>query len=125
MPDEEDKPHFEPSVPLDLEEFAAGLGIKKEVSSYSDQSIYVKVLTTEQNQDPPVIIEDVDSSDDESEDTKSTQSDAVTKDDDTPLENPILCDPPAKRAKTILVESISAQDFESVNLMYTLVGIDK
>ena len=42
-----------------------------------------------------------------------------------PLENHILCDPPAKPAKTVRVESTSAQESESVNLLYTLVGDDK
>ncbi|KAF5771644.1 putative transcription factor interactor and regulator CCHC(Zn) family [Helianthus annuus] len=38
MPDEEDRTFFEPSVPLDVKEFATGLGYKKEVSSDSDVS---------------------------------------------------------------------------------------
>ncbi|KAJ0887676.1 hypothetical protein HanRHA438_Chr09g0393591 [Helianthus annuus] len=128
MPDEEDKPHFEPSVPLDVEEFAAGLGYKKEVSSVSDVSADTKVSTAEQNKDPPVIVEDADSSDDESDDTDSAQSDAVIKEEDIPLENHILCDPPTKPAKTVLVESTSAKESEScesVNLLYTLIGSDK
>ncbi|KAJ0887609.1 putative transcription factor interactor and regulator CCHC(Zn) family [Helianthus annuus] len=125
MPDEEDKPQFEPSVPLSVEEFAAGLGYQKEVSSDSDVSVDTKVSTATQNQDPPVIVEDVDSSDDESDDTDSTQSEAVTKEDDIPLENHILCDPPTKPAKIVQVESTSARESESVNLLYTLVGDDK
>ncbi|MFS7946099.1 hypothetical protein Hanom_Chr06g00532091 [Helianthus anomalus] len=71
MPDEEDKPQFEPPVPLDIKEFTVGLGYKKEVSSDSDVSTDTKVSTAEQNQDPPVIVEDADSSDDESDDTES------------------------------------------------------
>ncbi|MFS7965541.1 hypothetical protein Hanom_Chr09g00763481 [Helianthus anomalus] len=110
MPNEENKPHFEPSVPLDLEEITAGLGFKKEVSSYSDESVNAK---------------DANSSGDESEDTNSAQSDVVTEEEDIPLENYILCDPPAKPTKSVLVESISTQDSESENLLYTLVGDDK
>ncbi|KAF5775108.1 hypothetical protein HanXRQr2_Chr13g0608341 [Helianthus annuus] len=78
MPDEEDRVFFEPSVPLDVKEFAAGLGYQKEVSSDSDVSANTFV-SAEQNQDPPVVIEDVDSSDDESDDTISAKSDAVVK----------------------------------------------
>ena len=96
MPDEENKPHFQPSVPLDVEEFAAGLGYKKEVSSDADVSADTEVSTAEQNQDPLVIVEDADSSDDESDDTNSAQSDVVIKEEDIPLENYILCDPPKK-----------------------------
>ncbi|MFS7965622.1 hypothetical protein Hanom_Chr09g00764371 [Helianthus anomalus] len=107
MLDEENKPHFEPSVPLNLEEITSGLGFKKEVSSYSDESADAKVSSAEQNQDPTVI------------------SDVVTEEEDIPLENHILCDPPAKPAKTVLVESISTQDSETVNLLYTLDGDDK
>ncbi|KAJ0535009.1 putative transcription factor interactor and regulator CCHC(Zn) family [Helianthus annuus] len=125
MPDEEDRTYFEPSVPLDVEEFATGLGYKKEVSSDSDVSADTSVSSAEQNQDPPVIVEDADSSDDESDDTDSAKSDAVIKEEDIPLENHILCDPPAKSAKTVPIESSSAKESESVNLLYTLVGDDK
>ncbi|KAJ0453433.1 putative transcription factor interactor and regulator CCHC(Zn) family [Helianthus annuus] len=76
MPDEEDRTFFEPSVPLNVKEFATGLGYKKEVSSDSDVSADVCVSSAELNQDPPVIIEDVDSSDDESDDTVQAKSDA-------------------------------------------------
>ncbi|KAF5823858.1 putative transcription factor interactor and regulator CCHC(Zn) family [Helianthus annuus] len=124
MPDEEDRVFFEPSVPLDVKEFAAGLGYQKEVSSDSDVSADTFV-SAEQNQDPPVVIEDADSSDDESDDTVPAKSDAVAKNEDIPLENHILCDPPVKPAKTIATESSSAEEPESVNLLYTLVGDDK
>ncbi|KAJ0508727.1 hypothetical protein HanRHA438_Chr11g0496431 [Helianthus annuus] len=107
MPDGENRTYYEQSVPLYIEEFATGLGYKIEVSSDSDVSADTDVSTAEQNQDPPVIIEDADSSDDESDDTDSAQSDAVIKEEDKPLENHILCDPPAKPAKTVLVESTS------------------
>ncbi|KAJ0947848.1 putative transcription factor interactor and regulator CCHC(Zn) family [Helianthus annuus] len=124
MPDEEDRVFFEPSVPLDVKEFAAGLGYQKEVSSDSDVSADTFV-TAEQNQDPPVVIEDADSSDDESDDTDPAKSDAVFKNEDIPLENHILCDPPVKPAKTVAIESSSEEESESVNLLYTLVGDDK
>ncbi|KAJ0796979.1 putative transcription factor interactor and regulator CCHC(Zn) family [Helianthus annuus] len=125
MPDEEDRVFFEPSVPLDVKEFAAGLGYKKDVSPDSDTSADTCVFSAEQNQDPPVIIEDADSSDDESDDTIPAKSDAEVKDGDIPLENYILCDPPAKPAKTVAIESSSAKESEGVNLLYTLVGDDK
>ncbi|MFS7928191.1 putative transcription factor interactor and regulator CCHC(Zn) family [Helianthus anomalus] len=125
MPDEEDRTFFEPSVPLDFKEFATGLGYKKEVSSDSEVSADTCVSSAEPNQDPPVIIEDADSFDDESDDTNPTKSDAVIKEEDIPLENHILCDPPAKPAKTVAIESSSAKESESVNLLYTLVGDEK
>ncbi|KAJ0604247.1 putative transcription factor interactor and regulator CCHC(Zn) family [Helianthus annuus] len=125
MPDEEDRTFFEPSVPLDVKEFATGLGYKKEVSSDSDVSADACVSSIETNQDPPIIIEDADSSDDESDDTNPAKSDAVIKEEDIPLENHILCDPPAKPAKTVAIESSSAKESKSVNLLYTLVGDDK
>ncbi|KAJ0495238.1 putative transcription factor interactor and regulator CCHC(Zn) family [Helianthus annuus] len=124
MQDEEDRVIFEPSVPLDVKEFAAGLGYQKEVSSDSDVSADTFV-SAEQNQDPPVVIEDADSSDDESDDTILAKSDAVVKNEDIPLENHILCDPLVKPAKTVATESSSAEEPESVNLLYTLVGDDK
>ncbi|KAF5820025.1 putative transcription factor interactor and regulator CCHC(Zn) family [Helianthus annuus] len=125
MPDEEDRVFFEPSVPLDVKEFATGLGYKKEVSSDSDGSADTCVSSAELNQDPPVIIEDADSSDDESDDVITAKSDAVVKDEDIPLENYILCDPPAKPAKTVAIEPSSEKESESENLLYTLVGDDK
>ncbi|KAJ0877935.1 putative transcription factor interactor and regulator CCHC(Zn) family [Helianthus annuus] len=124
MPDEEDRVFFEPTVPLDVKEFAAGLGYQKEVSLDSDVSADTFV-SAEQNQDPPVVIEDADSSDDESDDTVPAKSDAVAKNEDIPLENHILCDPPVKPAKTVATESSSEKESESVNLLYTLVGDDK
>ncbi|MFS7984589.1 putative transcription factor interactor and regulator CCHC(Zn) family [Helianthus anomalus] len=125
MPDEEDRTFFEPSVSLDVKEFATGLGYKKEVSSDSDVLADTCVSSAEPNQDPPVIIEDADSSDDESDDTDPAKSDTVINEEDIPLENHILCDPPAKPAKTVAIESSSVKESESVNLLYTLVGDDK
>ncbi|MCG5051252.1 hypothetical protein L2164_21495, partial [Pectobacterium brasiliense] len=101
---------FEPSVPLDVKEFATGLGYKKEVSSDSDVSADTCVSSAELNQDPPVITKDADSSDDESDDAVPAKSDAVVKDENIPLENHILCDPPAKPAKTVPIESTSAKE---------------
>ncbi|MFS7981581.1 hypothetical protein Hanom_Chr10g00952661 [Helianthus anomalus] len=109
MPDEEYKPHFEPSVLLDLEEFTTGLGFKPEIPFDQAQSVDAKELTTKQNQDPPVIVEDAASSDDEYENEKL---------------NYILCDPPIKPAKTVMVESTFAQNSESVKVLYTLIGYD-
>ncbi|KAJ0822142.1 putative transcription factor interactor and regulator CCHC(Zn) family [Helianthus annuus] len=125
MPDEEDIMFFEPSMPLDVKEFAAGLGYTKEVSSDSDVSADTCVPSAELNQDPPIITEDADSSDDESDDAVPAKSDVVVKNEDIPLENHILCDPPAKPAKTVAIESSSEKESESVNLLYTLVGDDK
>ncbi|KAM0050260.1 putative transcription factor interactor and regulator CCHC(Zn) family [Helianthus debilis subsp. tardiflorus] len=48
MPDEEYRTHFEPSVPLDVKEFAAGLGYKNEVSPDSDTSADTCVSSAEQ-----------------------------------------------------------------------------
>ncbi|MFS7955688.1 hypothetical protein Hanom_Chr07g00645561 [Helianthus anomalus] len=122
-PDEENRTHFAPSVSLNFEEFTTGLGYKQEVSSDSDVSADTYV-TAEQNREPKVIVEDVDSSDDESNDTYSAQSDAVIKEEDIPLENHILYDPPAKPTTIVLPESTStcSQESESVNLLYTFVG---
>ncbi|XP_035833767.1 uncharacterized protein LOC110879611 isoform X1 [Helianthus annuus] len=125
MPDEEDRVFFEPSVPLDVKEFATGLGYKKEVSSDSYVLADTCVSSAELNQDPLVITEDADSFDDESDDAVPAKSDAVVKDENIPLENYILCDPPTKPAKTVAIESSSAKESESVNLLYTLVGDDK
>ncbi|KAJ0578602.1 hypothetical protein HanIR_Chr05g0249771 [Helianthus annuus] len=127
MSDEENKPHFEPSVSLSLEEFTFGLSYKKEVSSNLDESADAKVSTAERNQDPPVIVEDADSSDDESEDTNSEQSETVTKEENIPLENHILCDPPVKPFVTAKAKSVesSSGSCESVNLLYTLIESDK
>ncbi|KAJ0845047.1 hypothetical protein HanRHA438_Chr15g0709211 [Helianthus annuus] len=127
MPYEEDKPHFEPSFPLDVEEFAVGLGYKKDISSNQAQPADVKDSTIVQNQDPPVIVEDYDSADDESDEDKPEQSETVTKEENIPLENHILCDPLAKPFVTATVKPIesSAESCESVNLLYTLIGSHK
>ncbi|XP_022004356.1 uncharacterized protein LOC110901905 [Helianthus annuus] len=62
MPDEEEMPCFEPSVPFDYEEVTTGLGFKWDSSSStSSEGIDTSTLA---NQSAPVI-EDYDSSDDE------------------------------------------------------------
>ena len=64
MPDEEEMPRYEPSVPLDVEEFAAGLGFKPDNSS--NTSSKQQETSSSMKQSPP-IIEDYETSDDESE----------------------------------------------------------
>ncbi|KAL9998881.1 hypothetical protein Hdeb2414_s0518g00909291 [Helianthus debilis subsp. tardiflorus] len=64
LPDHKEMPRFEPTVPLNLDDFAVGLGFKTGTSS-SGQSEPEKVKTSSfvKEQSPP-IIEDADSSDD-------------------------------------------------------------
>ncbi|MFS7901758.1 hypothetical protein Hanom_Chr01g00003451 [Helianthus anomalus] len=100
LPDEEDMPHFELSVSLDIEEFATGLGFKKDISFNQSQSADVKDSTTVHNQDPLVIVEDCDSSDDESNEDQPKHSNPTTKVANIPLKNHILCDPLAKPCAT-------------------------
>ncbi|KAJ0925095.1 hypothetical protein HanRHA438_Chr04g0155751 [Helianthus annuus] len=127
MPDEEDMPRFEPSVSLDIEEFTIGLIYKKGISSNQAQPVDVKDSTTVQNQDPPVIVEDCDSSDDESNEDEARQSNTMTKEVSMPLENHILCDPLAKLCVTAPVKIVEAHidTCENANLLYTLIGSDK
>ncbi|MFS7992705.1 hypothetical protein Hanom_Chr12g01085461 [Helianthus anomalus] len=125
MPDEEDKAHFEPIVSLDIEEFATGLGFQKEVPSDQAQSINAECSTITHDQDPLVIVEDVDSLDDESEDDEPVQSDVVSKEENIPIRNHILCDPPVKPTKTVPAESTSSQGSDNVNVLYALVGDDR
>ncbi|MFS7978478.1 hypothetical protein Hanom_Chr10g00915951 [Helianthus anomalus] len=65
MPDEEDMPRYEPSVPLDYEEVTTGLGFKPDNSSEGSSDNKEK-SSCASNQSPPTI-EDCDSSDDESD----------------------------------------------------------
>ncbi|MFS7992795.1 hypothetical protein Hanom_Chr12g01086511 [Helianthus anomalus] len=65
MPDEEDMPRYEPSVPLDYEEATTGLGFKPDNSSEGSSDNKEK-SSCASNQSPPTI-EDYDSSDDESD----------------------------------------------------------
>ncbi|MFS7918772.1 hypothetical protein Hanom_Chr03g00205081 [Helianthus anomalus] len=108
LPNEEDMPHFEPSVSLDIEEFAVGLGFKKNISSNQAQSTDVKDSTTAQNLDLPIIAEDCDSSDDELNEDEPKQSNTTLKDANIPLENHILCDPLAKPCVTAPVRNAEA-----------------
>ncbi|MFS7926503.1 hypothetical protein Hanom_Chr04g00297811 [Helianthus anomalus] len=128
MPDEEDRPCFEPSVSLDIEEFIVGLGYKRNISSDQAQSADVKDSTTAQDQDPLVIIEDCDSSDDESNEDDAKQSNTMTKESNKPPENRILCDPQAKLCVSAPAKNATApvknvethvETYESANLLYT------
>ncbi|MFS7966131.1 hypothetical protein Hanom_Chr09g00770271 [Helianthus anomalus] len=127
MPDEEDMPHFEPSVSLDVKEFAVGLGYKKDISSNQAQPADLKDSTTVRNQDPPVIVEDCDSSDDEPNEDEARQSNMVTKEANIPLENHILYDHPVKLCVTAPIKHAEAcgETCESASLHYTLIGSDK
>ncbi|MFS7980733.1 hypothetical protein Hanom_Chr10g00942761 [Helianthus anomalus] len=69
-------PRFEPSVPLNPEEFAAGLGFKPDISSVEFEKTENSSFVADQS---PPIIEDYDSSDDESDDEKPEHSETVTK----------------------------------------------
>ncbi|KAJ0592424.1 putative transcription factor interactor and regulator CCHC(Zn) family [Helianthus annuus] len=125
LPNDEDMPRFEPTVPLGPDDFAAGLGFTTGTSS-SGQSESENVTDTScvKEQSPP-IIEDADSSDDESEEIVNQQSDSVTT--DIPIENHILCDPPVKPSKTEkskAMESLVVSP-EGNNLLYTLKGDSK
>ncbi|MFS8034428.1 hypothetical protein Hanom_Chr17g01581041 [Helianthus anomalus] len=53
LPDEEQMPRFEPSVPLNPEEFAAGLGFKLDNSSRESEKTENVSFVTEQS--PPII----------------------------------------------------------------------
>ncbi|KAJ0765751.1 putative transcription factor interactor and regulator CCHC(Zn) family [Helianthus annuus] len=124
LPDDEDMPRFEPTVPLARDDFAAGLGFKTGTSS-SEQldSENVSISSCAKEQSPP-IIEDADSSDDESEIVKP-QSNSVTP--DIPIENHILCDPPVKPSKTETPKTVkpSVPSIKGNNLLYTLKGDSK
>ncbi|MFS8006962.1 hypothetical protein Hanom_Chr14g01255381 [Helianthus anomalus] len=94
LPDDEDMPHFEPTIPLDPAEFAI---------------------------DSPIAM---DGSGDESNKEKPEQLNIVTKESNIPLENHILCGPPIERCGSAPVKSdaVPVKNFESVNLLYTLIG---
>ncbi|KAJ0942354.1 hypothetical protein HanPSC8_Chr03g0090971 [Helianthus annuus] len=117
MPDDEDMPHFEPSVPLDFYEFTNGLGFTKGASSSQSQLDEVNGSKSEINQSPP-IVEDCDSSDDELDEDKPKQSETVTKEENIPLKNHNLCDPSTKPFVTATVKSVesSSTSCESVKL---------
>ncbi|KAJ0434470.1 putative transcription factor interactor and regulator CCHC(Zn) family [Helianthus annuus] len=125
MPDHEEMPRFEPTVQLNLDEFAVGLGFKAGASS-SGQSESEKVETSSfvKEQSPP-IIEDADSSDDESEENEKSQSNLVAP--EIPIENHILCDPPVKPSKIETPKAMkpNVPSIEKNNLLYTLKGDSK
>ncbi|KAM0033807.1 putative transcription factor interactor and regulator CCHC(Zn) family [Helianthus debilis subsp. tardiflorus] len=125
LPDDERVPRFEPHVPLALDDFAAGIGFKTGASS-SGQSNSENVNNSSfvKGQSPP-IIEDADSSDDESEENEKPQPNSVTP--DIPIENHILCDPPVKpsKAETSKAMKPSVPSSEKNNLLYTLKGDSK
>ncbi|MFS7990082.1 hypothetical protein Hanom_Chr11g01054591 [Helianthus anomalus] len=75
MPDEEEMPRYEPSVPLDFEEFATGLGFKPNNSS--NTSSKQQETSASMKQSPP-IIEDYETSDNESELDVSDQNKSLT-----------------------------------------------
>ncbi|MFS7897734.1 hypothetical protein Hanom_Chr00s011613g01747651 [Helianthus anomalus] len=79
------------------------------------------------NNQSPSIVEDFDSSEDESDEDRPKQSDPLTKEENIPFENHILCDPQAKPSVTAVVKSVepSTESCESVNLLYTFIGSDK
>ena len=73
----------------------------------------------------PLIVEDTDSSDDESGETDQSQSDTVSN--DIPIENHILCDPPVEPSKTGMTKVVQAlaSSLEGDNLLYTLIDDKK
>ncbi|MFS7945278.1 hypothetical protein Hanom_Chr06g00522351 [Helianthus anomalus] len=118
-------PRFEPNAPLNYEEFTTGLGFKFDSSSEgSPESSEKSSVVLEHS---PLTVEDCDSSDDESDEDKTKQSEMVTKEENIPLENHILCDPSTKPFVTATVKSVesSSVSCESVILLYTLIGSDK
>ncbi|KAJ0848981.1 putative transcription factor interactor and regulator CCHC(Zn) family [Helianthus annuus] len=132
MPDEEDMPRYEPSVPLDFEEFSTGLGFKPDSSS--NTSSKQQETSASMKQSPP-IIEDYESSDDESELDVSDQDKSLNKMKGVviPLENHILCDPGTPAVPSVVkqvidpvkVDKTSVSAVKSSTVLYTLVGGDK
>ncbi|KAJ0613257.1 putative transcription factor interactor and regulator CCHC(Zn) family [Helianthus annuus] len=132
MPDEEDMPRYAPSVPLNFEEFSTGLGFKPDSSL--NTSSKQQETSTSMIQSPP-IIEDYESSDDESELDVSDQDKSLDKMKGVviPLENHILCDPETPAVPSVVkqvidpvkVDKTSVSAIKSSNVLYTLVGSDK
>ncbi|KAM0002892.1 putative RNA-directed DNA polymerase [Helianthus debilis subsp. tardiflorus] len=127
MPNEENMPRYEPSVPLNFEEFSTGLGFKSDNAKQQETSTSMK-------QSPPVI-EDYESSDDESEVKVSEQDKSLNKMKGVviPIENHILCDPDTPAVSSVKkqvidpvkVEKTSVSTVKSSNVLYTLVGDNK
>ncbi|KAF5760609.1 putative RNA-directed DNA polymerase [Helianthus annuus] len=132
MPDEEEMPRYEPSVPLNFEEFSTGLGFKPDSSSNTAPK--EQETSSSMKQSPP-IIEDYETSDDESEVAVSDQDKSLSKMKgvDIPRENHILCDPDTPEASSVekqvidpvKVEKTSVSTVKSSNVLYTLVGDNK
>ncbi|KAJ0906607.1 putative transcription factor interactor and regulator CCHC(Zn) family [Helianthus annuus] len=131
MPDEEDMPRYEPSVPLNFEEFSTGLGFKPDNSSNTSAK---QETSASMSQSPP-IIEDYESSDNESKMDVGDQDKSLGKMKGVviPPENHILCDPdtpavPSVKKQVIdsvKVDKTSVSTVKSSNVLYTLVGGDK
>ncbi|KAM0037200.1 putative transcription factor interactor and regulator CCHC(Zn) family [Helianthus debilis subsp. tardiflorus] len=127
MPYDENMPRYEPSVPLNFEEFSTGLGFKPDNAKQQEASTSMK-------QSPPVI-EDYESSDDESELEVSEQDKSLDKMKGVvvPLENHILCDPDTPDISSVekqvidpvKIEKKSVSTVKSSNVLYTLVGDNK
>ncbi|KAJ0876425.1 putative transcription factor interactor and regulator CCHC(Zn) family [Helianthus annuus] len=132
MPDEEEVPRYEPSVPLDFEEFTTGLGFKPDNSS--NTSSKQQETSASMKQSPP-IIEDYETSDDEPELDVNDQDKSLNKMKGVviPQENHILCDPdtpdvPSVKKQVIdsvKVDKTCVSTVKSSNVLYTLVGGDK
>ncbi|KAJ0938196.1 putative transcription factor interactor and regulator CCHC(Zn) family [Helianthus annuus] len=132
MPDEEEMPRYEPSVPLDVEEFATGLGFKLDNSS--NTSSKQQETSSSMKQSPP-IIEDYETSDDEPELDVSDQDKSLNKMKGVviPRENHILCDPDTPDVPSvnkqvidpIKVDKTCVSAVKSSNVLYTLVGDNK
>ncbi|KAJ0941619.1 putative RNA-directed DNA polymerase [Helianthus annuus] len=132
MPDEEEMPRYEPSVPLDVEEFTTGLGFKPDNSSNTAPK--EQETSPSMKQSPP-IIEDYETSDDESEVAVSDQDKSLSKMKgvDIPRENHILCDPDTPEVPSVKkqvidpvkVDKTGVSTVKSSNVLYTLVGDNK
>ncbi|KAF5803814.1 putative transcription factor interactor and regulator CCHC(Zn) family [Helianthus annuus] len=132
MPDEEEMPRYEPSVPLDVEEFATGLGFKPDNSSNTASK--EQETSSSMKQSPP-IIEDYETSDDESEVAVSDQDKSLNKMKGVviPRENHILCDPDTPDVSSVKkqvinpvkVDKTCVSTVKSSNVLYTLVGDNK
>ncbi|MFS7956497.1 hypothetical protein Hanom_Chr07g00655301 [Helianthus anomalus] len=85
IPDDEEMPQFEPTFPLNIADFTAGLGFTKGTCSSQSQSDDINDSKSVNDQSPP-IVEYCDSSDDELDEDKPRQSDTVTKEENIPLE---------------------------------------
>ncbi|KAJ0954536.1 putative RNA-directed DNA polymerase [Helianthus annuus] len=132
MPDEEEMPRYEPSVPLNFEEFSTGLGFKSDSSSNTAPK---EPETSPSMKQSPPIIEDYETSDDESDVAVSDQDKSLSKMKgvDIPRENHILCDPDTPEVPSVekqvidpvKVDKTGVSTVKSSNVLYTLVGDNK